>query len=110
MLPRTVAISVALSTLATLCVQGCASNTIVPGSQGVTTRESMIVAGIKRTYLLHIHAHYDTIRRAPLVSGQHGQGESAENFKKYSVMCKKANAEVLIALHSQALADPSDWQ
>jgi polyhydroxybutyrate depolymerase len=109
MLPRTVAISVALSTLATLCVQGCASNTIVPGSQGVTTRESMIVAGIKRTYLLHIPAHYDTIRRAPLVIVLHGHGESAENFEKYTGMSDKADAEGFIAVYPQALGDPSDW-
>ena len=106
MRPRAIIFSLALGTI---CIQGCARNTILPGSQGVTTRENMVVAGVKRTYLLHIPAHYDTIRRAPLVIVLHGHGESAENFEKYTGMSDKADAEGFIAVYPQALGDPSDW-
>ena len=69
----------------------------------------MYVAGQLRTYLLHIPAHYDTIRRAPLVIVLHGHGESAANFEKYTGMSTKADAEGFIAVYPQALGDPSDW-
>jgi len=69
----------------------------------------MHVAGELRTYLLHIPAHYDTIRRAPLVIVLHGHGESASNFEKYTGMSDKADQEGFIAVYPQALGDPSDW-
>lgn len=69
----------------------------------------MYVAGQLRTYLLHIPAHYDTIRQAPLVIVLHGHGESASNFEKYTGMSDKADEEGFIAVYPQALGDPSDW-
>jgi polyhydroxybutyrate depolymerase len=69
----------------------------------------MYVAGQLRTYLLHIPAHYDTIRQAPLVIVLHGHGESASNFEKYTGMSTKADDEGFIAVYPQALGDPSDW-
>ncbi len=69
----------------------------------------MYVAGALRTYLLHVPAHYDTIRRAPLVIVLHGHGESAQNFERYTGMSAKADAEGFIAVYPQAQGDPSDW-
>lgn len=69
----------------------------------------MYVAGVARTFLLHVPAYYDTIRRAPLVIVLHGHGESAENFEKYTGMSNKADREGFIAVYPQALGDPSDW-
>ena len=69
----------------------------------------MKVAGVMRTYLVHIPAHYDTIRKAPLVIVLHGHGESAENFEKYTGMSDKADEEGFVAVYPQALGDPSDW-
>ncbi len=105
-LPRAVSASLAISAL---WLQSCARSTIRPGSEGVTTQQSMVVAGVTRTYLLHIPAHYDTIHRAPLVIVLHGHGESAENFEKYTGMSDKADQEGFIAVYPQALGDPSDW-
>jgi len=94
---------------ALLATQACAHNNISSEPPGVTSRQKMYVAGELRTYLLHIPAHYDTIRRAPLVIVLHGHGESAENFEKYTGMSDKADAEGFIAVYPQALGDPSDW-
>jgi polyhydroxybutyrate depolymerase len=69
----------------------------------------MFVAGALRTYLLHIPAHYDTIRRAPLVIVLHGHGESAANFEKYTGMSDKADREGFLVVYPQAQGDPSDW-
>ena len=109
LLPRATSLSIAGLALAALSLPGCASSTVRPGSEGVTTRQTMTVAGIPRTYLLHIPAHYDTIRRAPLVIVLHGHGESADNFEKYTGMSDKADLEGFIAVYPQALGDPSDW-
>ncbi len=106
MLARTAALSVVFSLLA---AQACTTNTIRTGPQGVTSEQKMYVAGQLRTYLLHIPAHYDTIRRAPLVIVLHGHGESAENFEKYTGMSEKADREGFIAVYPQAQGDPSDW-
>ena len=98
-----------IALLALFAVQACAHNTIRNGPQGVTSEQKMYVAGELRTYLLHVPAHYDTIRRAPLVIVLHGHGESAENFEKYTGMSDKADDEGFIAVYPQALGDPSDW-
>lgn len=97
------------SLIALLVTQACTHNTIRNGPQGVTSEQKMYVAGELRTYLLHIPAHYDTIRRAPLVIVLHGHGESAENFEKYTGMSDEADDEGFIAVYPQALGDPSDW-
>ncbi|HEY5088159.1 MAG TPA: PHB depolymerase family esterase [Gemmatimonadaceae bacterium] len=97
------------ATLPVLALQACASSTIRPGSEGVTSEQKMYVAGELRTYRLHIPAHYDTIRRAPLVVVLHGHGESAANFEKYTGMSEKADREGFIAVYPQAQGDPSDW-
>jgi polyhydroxybutyrate depolymerase len=103
------AASVAFAALCALSLLHCTRNTINAGPEGATTRYTMRVAGVTRTYLVHIPAHYDTIRRAPLVIVLHGHGESAENFEKYTGMRDKADAEGFIAVYPQALGDPSDW-
>jgi len=95
--------------LVVLTTQACAHNTIDREPPGVTSEQKMYVAGELRTYLLHIPAHYDTIRRAPLVFVLHGHGESAENFEKYTGMSDEADAKGFIAVYPQALGDPSDW-
>jgi len=95
--------------LVVLATQACARNTIDREPPGVTSEQKMYVAGELRTYLLHIPAHYDTIRRAPLVIVLHGHGESAENFEKYTGMSDEADAKGFIAVYPQALGDPSDW-
>jgi polyhydroxybutyrate depolymerase len=92
-----------------LLAQGCTSATIRGGPEGVTSQQTMTVAGQSRTYLLHIPAHYDTIRRSPLVIVLHGHGESAANFEKYTGMSAKADREGFIAVYPQAQGDPSDW-
>ncbi|MEO6865573.1 MAG: PHB depolymerase family esterase [Gemmatimonadaceae bacterium] len=106
MLARTAALVAVFALLAT---QACTTNTIRTEPQGVTSEQKMYVAGELRTYLLHIPAHYDTIRRAPLVIVLHGHGESAENFEKYTGMSDKADREGFIAVYPQAQGDPSDW-
>lgn len=103
---RTVLSSVVLALLAT---QACTHTTIHNGSEGVTSEQKMYVAGMLRTYLLHIPAHYDTIRKTPLVLVLHGHGETAENFENYTGMSDKADDEGFIAVYPQALGDPSDW-
>jgi polyhydroxybutyrate depolymerase len=95
--------------LALLGALSCTSNSIRNGSEGVTSEQKMYAAGELRTYLLHIPAHYDTIRQAPLVIVLHGHGESASNFEKYTGMSDKADQEGFIAVYPQALGDPSDW-
>ena len=90
-------------------LQACSRPSISPGAAGVTSQQQMYVAGEMRTYLLHIPAHYDTIRRAPLVIVLHGHGESAANFEKYTGMSSKADAEGFVVVYPQALGDPSDW-
>ena len=92
-----------------LAVQACTRNTINTGLAGVTSEQKMYVAGQLRTYLLHIPAHYDTIRNVPLVIVLHGHGESAENFENYTGMSDKADEAGFIAVYPQALGDPSDW-
>lgn len=118
MLARTAALSAVRSAVRSaafsavfslLAVQACTSNTILAGPIGVTSEQKMYVAGELRTYLLHIPAHYDTIRRAPLIIVLHGHGESAENFEKYTGMSDKADREGFIAVYPQAQGDPSDW-
>ena len=94
---------------ALLITQACTRNTVNNDPPGVTSQQKMYVAGELRTYLLHIPAHYDTIRQAPLVIVLHGHGESAGNFEKYTGMSDKADAEGFIAVYPQALGDPSDW-
>lgn len=103
---RAAILSAVFSLLAT---QACTSNTIHTGLEGVTSEQKMYVAGTLRTYRLHIPAHYDTIRRAPLVIVLHGHGESAANFEKYTGMSEKADREGFIAVYPQAQGDPSDW-
>lgn len=98
-----------VTALATLFLAACTRNSIRPGSEGTTSVQTMLVAGVQRKYLLHIPAGYDTIRRAPLVIVLHGHGESAENFEKYTGMSVKADQEGFIAVYPQALGDPSDW-
>ncbi len=90
-------------------IQACTRTSISNGAAGVTSQQKMFVAGALRTYLLHIPAHYDMIRRAPLVIVLHGHGESAENFEKYTGMSNKADAEGFIVVYPQAQGDPSDW-
>jgi len=97
------------ATFALLATQACTHNTIDNEPPGVTSEQKMYVGGELRTYLLHIPAHYDTIRRAPLVIVLHGHGGSAENFEKYTGMSDKADAEGFIVAYPQALGDPSDW-
>ena len=92
-----------------LAAQACTRNSIRTGQVGVTSDQKMYVAGGLRSYLLHIPAHYDTIRRAPLVIVLHGHGESAENFEKYTGMSDKADVEGFIAVYPQAQGNPSDW-
>lgn len=92
-----------------LAVQACTTTTIRSGPPGVTSEQKMYVAGQLRTYLLHIPAHYDTIRLAPLVIVLHGHGGSAANFEKYTGMSEKADLEGFIAVYPQAQGDPSDW-
>src|SRR5665213_914646 len=106
MLARAVVLSAVFSLLA---AQACTNTTIRNGPEGATSEQKMYVAGELRTYLLHIPAHYDTIRRAPLLIVLHGHGESAENFEKYTGMSDKADAEGFIAVYPQAQGDPSDW-
>ena len=89
--------------------QACSRTSIPTGTAGVTSPQTMYVAGAMRSYLLHIPAHYDTIRRAPLVILLHGHGESAANFEKYTGMSTKADAEGFIVVYPQALGNPSDW-
>ncbi len=95
--------------LVLLAAQACISSTINTGREGVTSEQQMYVAGALRTYRLHIPAHYDTIRRAPLVIVLHGHGESAEHFEQYTGMSDKADREGFIAVYPQAQGDPSDW-
>ncbi len=87
----------------------CVRNSVNNGPEGATTVQQIKSAGETRTYRLHLPAHYDTIRRAPLVIILHGHGETAENFEKYTGMSDKADAEGFIAVYPQALGDPSDW-
>ena len=110
MLTRATSLRIHLALLAaSLGALSCTSSSIRNGPEGVTSEQKMYVAGESRTYLLHIPAHYDTIRRAPLVIVLHGHGERASNFEKYTGMSDKADQEGFIAVYPQALGDPSDW-
>ena len=102
-------LKVVFATLCMLSPQACSRNTLTTGPAGVTSEQTMYVAGQRRMYLLHIPAHYDTIRSAPLIIVLHGHGESAANFEKYTGMSDKADAEGFIAVYPQAQGDPSDW-
>jgi polyhydroxybutyrate depolymerase len=69
----------------------------------------MKVAGVMRTFLVHVPAHYDNTRRVPLVIVLHGHGESAGNFENYTGMSDKADTEGFVAVYPQALGDPAVW-
>jgi polyhydroxybutyrate depolymerase len=97
----------ALLALAVTCT--CTRSTVHAGARGVTLPQTMYVAGQLRTYLLHIPAHYDAMRHAPLVIVLHGHGETAGNFESYTGMSDKADARGFIVVYPQALGDPSDW-
>ena len=87
----------------------CTRNRVDSGPEGATTVQHMRVAGIMRTYRLHLPAHFDSSRRVPLVIILHGHGESAENFERYTGMSDKADTEGFIVVYPQALGDPSEW-
>lgn len=107
--PRGVALLVALATACIISGAACTPNRVRNGPEGTTTEQHLVVGGQQRLYRLHIPAHYDTIRAAPLVIVLHGHGESAENFEQYTGMSDKADAEGFIVVYPQALGDPSEW-
>lgn len=87
----------------------CTRNHVDSGPEGATSVQHMRVAGVMRTYRLHLPAHFDSSRRVPLVIVLHGHGETAENFERYTGMSDKADAEGFIVAYPQALGDPSAW-
>ena len=84
----------------------CTRNRVDSGPEGATTVQHMRVAGIMRTYRLHLPAHFDSSRRVPLVIILHGHGESAENFERYTGMSDNVVfAYVVTLLHDRSDSD-----
>ena len=106
--PRTRAL-VAAIVLTLAGLQACTGHPSPPARQALPLSSRCTLPARFGPICFTIPAHYDTIRRAPLVIVLHGHGESAANFEKYTGMSSKADAEGFIVVYPQALGDPSDW-
>lgn len=73
-------------------VSGC-------GIQPVDVKQSILVAGIKRTYVVHVPAQYKTDCLYPIVFVLHGAGGNAENAIRMSQMNPKADKEDFIVVY-----------
>ena len=71
--------------------------------------QSITVAGLTRTYILHVPPSYNASTRLPLVFVLHGRGGTAASIENSSGMSAKADQENFIAVYPAALGDPSVW-
>jgi polyhydroxybutyrate depolymerase len=70
---------------------------------------SLVVAGVTRTYLVHIPADYQSHTPATLVLTFHGTGSTSSNIEWVTSMSTAADNLNVVVAYPQALGNPSQW-
>lgn len=65
--------------------------------------QEIVVAGSRRTYLVHLPPGYDKAKRLPLVLAFHGGGGNAQNMAQMSVFSQKADREKFVVVYPNGL-------
>jgi len=74
------------------------------------TNGSLISAGEKRRYLLHVPASYDPSQAVPLVISQHGFAEWPDNLRRISRWNDLADAEGFLVVYPAGTRFPLRWR
>jgi len=74
-----------------------------------TSRETITVGGVSRTYLLHQPPAYNGSTAYPVVFVLHGMGGHGQAMETVTGMSEKADAEKFIVVYPNGLGDPSRW-
>ena len=70
---------------------------------GKDYKGSIVVNGLKRTYLLHIPSGFNSAKQYPLVLGFHGGGGSGKKFAKQTGFSTYADKEGFIAVYPDGI-------
>lgn len=70
---------------------------------GKDYKGSIVVDGLKRTYLLHIHKGFNPAEQSALVLGFHGGAGSGKKFAKQTGFSAKADEEGFIAVYPDGI-------
>lgn len=100
-----------IAVCATVSLYGCqghgleASPASSPAGQmkSIDRLESVEVAGLERTYWLHLPASYDSTRPVPLVLVLHGGGGTAKRIAQYTGFSASADVEGFVVVYPEAV-------
>jgi polyhydroxybutyrate depolymerase len=74
-----------------------------------TTRRTLNVGGVERSFLLHIPAPYDGEAGAPLVVAFHGFAQTGEFMSGYTLFSEQADEEGFVVAYPDGLGSPTTW-
>jgi polyhydroxybutyrate depolymerase len=75
----------------------------------VDSDQTITVAGVQRSYVLHIPPNYNGSTPLPLVFVLHGKGGSGKGIELTTRMSAKADAERFIVVYPNAIGNPAVW-
>lgn len=101
---RVILLSVSLASLF-LWLATPAAKALETGNNHAT----LTVAGVIRTYFVHVPKSYNGTQNVPLVLVLHGRGGDGEIISKYTRMTEKSDEVGFIAVYPDALGSPRAW-